>query len=482
MRLLWTGLSPSFTFLTILAAITVFHEGALARPAPDDDADLLDGGVVLGNRGAGEHSWCKTWEAALARRASSRSAATASPSPSPSSTTPTPSARPTFKANPPLSLQSARANPPLSFQTIRASTYITIQTATTVVPPNGTPQSGPSNIRNSMPMNAKRSKHSAGDTARSLLRRLLKRITGRDFDNSVKPPNPCRDPNPVFPDEGNPNEVKGCNQDIMNPDNSCPRKPQNTGDNNDVDCASFCEVRREYFYGREQRFHPAQEIFPYPDAPRISVTKGESVTITLGFSMDFAINLFILAFGNGMQMSKSWTWVNTRSFISPDWNTIYPYCGFYTFLPKMVRSCGTLTKWPRQTIASMGGVTQLCSYSMPPESFQNVCVEVPWLNPSGEPEGVLMIGNIYVVCVSRQFYRRGYELTLGCVIVKTVCGNEKTLAPPCSQDKKYLLPGVMDPAIAEFNMSDPQTVAFLAAQYGGPLADEVNNAGKPRTS
>ncbi|KAK6341420.1 hypothetical protein TWF696_008496 [Orbilia brochopaga] len=472
MRLLWKLFDPLFAFLTIMALLNVFSERVLAAPPPPPDPppppsdttgdlDILNGGIVLGNRGLAAHSWCKTWKAALAEYSASVRAVASSKSVASRLATASPKPTRVSALRPPLLTPTALALPPVKIP------------PSVVVPRMESP--GTNNLRRrhnetrrhidqQMKIRkileeayAPRYTHAPApapntswpfDNQPGMIQNIVKKILGRDADTQVKAPNPCRDPNPVFPDEGPPSQVSGCNQDIMTPDATCPRKPENKGDFDDVDCASYCEVRREYFYGREQRFHPAQEIWPYPDAPRISVTKGESVTISLGFSMDTGITVIPigLGLGTGMQMGKAWTWSNARSYISPDWNTLWPYCGFFTFIPKMVRSCGTLTKWPRQTIYTGKGVVQMCSYSMPSESIQNFCIDMPWLNTQDEVEGVV-------------------------TLVKTTCGNEKVLAPVCVQDKKYLLPGVMDPALNQFNMTDAETVAFLATMYGGPLAE-----------
>ncbi|KAF3914575.1 hypothetical protein ABW21_db0204258 [Orbilia brochopaga] len=437
MRHLQRPVNPFFILIAIITFIGTFGERVLARPnpaaAPADstgDLDILNGGVVLGNRGLAAHSWCKTWQAALDEYQSSKSAASASsvsavsassmaavsassmaaasassvaaaaasasarPRPSP---TRRGSGRPTASPLPRINITPTNlvAVPPLNFgPDVQPVGRVQGRGQPSGSQPKMKVRSTLEKILDryadtpEVARNSSLPSHQQYGVFQNIMRKILRR------DDNAKPANPCRDENPSFPDEGPPNEVLGCNQDIMTADQTCPRKWQNSGGPDDTTCSSFCEVRREYFYGREQRFHPAQEIWPYPDAPRISVTKGESVTITLGFSMDMALNIIplSLALGTGMQMSKSWTWSNARSYISPDWNTIYPYCAFFTFIPKMVRSCGTLSRWPRQTIATMAGVTPMCAYGLTPENTQNLCVEVPWLNSNDEVEGVITLG------------------------------------------------------------------------------------------
>ncbi|KAF3192685.1 hypothetical protein TWF788_000290 [Orbilia oligospora] len=250
----------------------------------------------------------------------------------------------------------------------------------------------------------------------------------------IQPSNPCRHPNPIFPDEGPPSHVEGCNQDPLDPAGFCPRKAENT------DCTYFCEERRDYFYGKEQRWLPAQEIFPYPDAPPVTIGKGEMISLGVGIDYRFQITLPVLSVGLGVTLQKSWTWTNTRAYSAPKWDVLYPYCAFFTFVPKMVRSCGTVSKWPKRVLwQPMGAYTEVCNFGREPETIKDACVEFPWRNAKDEVEGVLML-------------------------VKVECGNEQTLAPPCQQDKKFLLNGVMDETLNHWNMSDPETQRWLKSQ------------------
>ncbi|KAK6348098.1 hypothetical protein TWF718_005913 [Orbilia javanica] len=251
----------------------------------------------------------------------------------------------------------------------------------------------------------------------------------------VQPSNPCRHPNPIFPDEGPPSLVEGCNQDPLNPETGiCPHKEPNEH------CTYFCEERREYFYGKEQRWLPAQEIFPYPDAPTVTIGKGEMISLAIGIDYRFQISLPVLSVGLGLVLQKSWTWTNTRAYSAPKWDVLHPYCAFFTFVPKMVRSCGTVTKWPKYTVLQpMGAFTELCYWAKEPSTIKDACIEFPWRNAKDEVEGILML-------------------------VKVECGNEQTLAPPCQQDKKYLLNGVMDETLNHWNMSDPETQRWLQSQ------------------
>ncbi|KAK6532570.1 hypothetical protein TWF281_006754 [Arthrobotrys megalospora] len=261
----------------------------------------------------------------------------------------------------------------------------------------------------------------------SVFERFVKRQT-------IQPENPCRHPNPIFPDEGGPSHIEGCNQDPLAPEGFCPHKAPND------DCAYYCEERRDYFYGKEQRWLPAQEIFPYPDAPTVSVGKGEMISLGVALDFRFQIAIPIISVGLGVTLSKSWTWTNTRTYSAPSWEVLHPYCAFFTFVPKMVRSCGTVTRWSKWTVLQpMGGFTQLCDWKATPETFKDACFEFPWRNAKDEVEGVLML-------------------------VKVECGNEQTLAPPCQQDKKYLLNGVMDETLVHWNMSDPETLRWLRSQ------------------
>ncbi|KAF3912787.1 hypothetical protein ABW20_dc0109565 [Dactylellina cionopaga] len=207
------------------------------------------------------------------------------------------------------------------------------------------------------------------------------------FRRQVPPSNPCHHPNPVFPDEGGPNRVEGCNADPLAPDGSCPHKDRNP------DCAYYCEERREYFYGKEERWQPAQEVFPYPDAPLISISKGETLSIGRTMSANMGIDTILLSLGASSAFTTTWSWTNARTFTAPRWDIIFPYCAFFTFLPKMVKSCGTLSKWRNQMIVGpMGAANEICNWDESPETTKDVCAEFPWTNEKGEMEGVLMLG------------------------------------------------------------------------------------------
>ncbi|EPS38133.1 hypothetical protein H072_8127 [Dactylellina haptotyla CBS 200.50] len=260
-----------------------------------------------------------------------------------------------------------------------------------------------------------------------LVKKLFKRQT-------IAPSNPCRHPNPIFPDEGPPSSVGGCNADPMAPDGSCPHKDSNK------DCAYYCEVRREYFYGKEQRWMPAQEIFPYPDAPRVTVTKGEMVSVAVTMDFGLGIDIIFIGIATGIHFTRSWSWINSRTYMAPTWDIMYPYCGYFTFIPKMVRSCGSVSIWPKTTLLGpMGAGMEVCDWSSAPRTYGNICVEMPWRNANDEVEGTL-------------------------IIVKVECGNEQVLAPPCEQDKKYLLPGVIDKTLVNWNMSNAETQRWLQYQ------------------
>ncbi|KAF3937890.1 hypothetical protein ABW19_dt0208799 [Dactylella cylindrospora] len=248
---------------------------------------------------------------------------------------------------------------------------------------------------------------------------------------TIAPADPCRHPNPVFPDEGGPSEVWGCNSHPLAADGTCPFVGDKVG--KDASCASYCEVRREYYYGKEERWLPADEIFPYPDSPEVVVTEGEALTVgwivDFGFSLDFGI----VSGKVGAAKIETTTYMTTRMFRQPPWNEMAPYCGFFTFLPKMVRSCGTISKWEKVPIAtpgSLGGaIVEICDTTKPPTSYGNMCTEFPWLNSEGKVEGAT-------------------------IVAKVVCGDEQTLAPACAQDKKYRLKGVVNEALVRYHPSD----------------------------
>ncbi|KAK6501439.1 hypothetical protein TWF481_009277 [Arthrobotrys musiformis] len=374
---------PITTLTAILALTIVSSPSVYGAPVPDDDAPQ-----IIGNPGLSAHSWCAANREEVFR----------------------------------IDMEQDEKKSSIAIP-VDTGIY-TMPDKDTGVKPEPNPIAGWQYRGHPGSVNAKLKE-------RSFLSNVFEKFVKRQ---TIQPANPCRHPNPIFPDEGPPSHVDGCNQDPLSPEGFCPHKERNE------ECTYWCEERRDYFYGKEQRWLPAQEIFPYPDAPLVTVGKGEMISLAIGIDYRFQISLPVLSVGLGVTLSKSWTWTNTRSWSAPKWDVLHPYCAFFTFVPKMVRSCGTVSKWPKWTVLQpMGGFTQLCDWSEKPETIKDACVEFPWRNAKDEVEGILML-------------------------VKVECGNEQTLAPPCQQDKKYLLPGVMDETLVSWNMSDPETRRWLDSQ------------------
>ncbi|KAF3913020.1 hypothetical protein ABW21_db0203012 [Orbilia brochopaga] len=224
----------------------------------------------------------------------------------------------------------------------------------------------------------------------------------------VKRSDPCDQADPDFDSQ----PIFSCNKHPLDR-GACPLQGVNT------DCAAWCEVSRRFFYGMEQPYS-AEIITIGNGAPTHSLTEGFSVS--WGLSFDIGLGLAdpegVLSGALGFSLSKTVTYSLTQSF-QADPDKMNGYCGYFTFIPKMVESCGTLTQYEYVTIGDVRSVTtDRCSH-LPLGTTENVCITHPFKNEDGKTDGVT-------------------------VVALTLCDNEHLLAPMKFQHKTYQLPGVAD--------------------------------------
>ncbi|KAK6358929.1 hypothetical protein TWF696_000103 [Orbilia brochopaga] len=225
----------------------------------------------------------------------------------------------------------------------------------------------------------------------------------------VKRGNPCEQSAPNF----NGQSIWGCNRHPLGPGGICPFQGQNK------DCASWCEVRRRFFYGME-RPYSAEVITSGNGAPVRTLTKGYSVSWGLSFDVGLGLSApdGIFSGSLGLSLSRTVTYtVEEGSQADP--KDMHGFCGYFTFIPKMVESCGSLTKWRRQTVNGNHFSFDKCDGRASTGTTGNVCITHPFKRPDGKPDGLTIV-----------------------VLIR--CWNHHLLAPMRLQNIDYRRPGVAD--------------------------------------
>ncbi|KAJ6257240.1 hypothetical protein Dda_8128 [Drechslerella dactyloides] len=219
--------------------------------------------------------------------------------------------------------------------------------------------------------------------------------------------NPCEQGAPNF----NGQSIWGCNRHPLGPNGICPFQGQNK------DCASWCEVRRRFFYGME-RPYSAEVITNGPGSPVRTLTKGYSVSWGLSFDVGLGLSapdgIFSGGLGFGLSRTVTYT-VEEGSQVDP--KDMKGFCGYFTFIPKMVESCGSLTKWKRQTFNGNHFNFQKCDARGSLGTTGNVCVTHPFKRGDGKADGLTIVVLIH-------------------------CRNHHLLAPMKFQNVDYRKPGV----------------------------------------
>ncbi|RDL39662.1 uncharacterized protein BP5553_04002 [Venustampulla echinocandica] len=201
----------------------------------------------------------------------------------------------------------------------------------------------------------------------------------------------------------------------------CPRKVEVKEDGtcpmhwNEEDlprCAGYCEVRLSYSYGREQPFDTSR-----CGQGDCGLSAETSATVTKSFSFTLGIESQA---GLAVSLGATWGWSESKGTTTglsrekPDKNK--DNCGYWTFVPYYVSSCGTLTHGDLKT-RSVGGPRNSCENVV---TTHNVCTTSLWKNKDGNIGGVP-------------------------IFVATECKTQKPL-PFCKQDPIFLKQGVAQDA------------------------------------
>ncbi|MCJ1278218.1 hypothetical protein MMC21_006033 [Puttea exsequens] len=190
-------------------------------------------------------------------------------------------------------------------------------------------------------------------------------------------------------------------------------------------CISYCEVRQEFYYGVEQ---PLDN--PYCHGP-LTCTVGSNKATTYTFNSNVNVKwLEALGLGitGGFSSASSTTDVRSTSVKLDEGK-----CGYFTFLPILHGSCGTVSEGKQLDVP----INHCINY----QSTGNVCTQQPYRSS----DGTLVLGDT--------------------VFVKTDCGTRERLPL-----------GEQDPAYQHDGVAAPQSVyTTFADAYDCVLSDECQH-------
>ncbi|TGO64028.1 hypothetical protein BCON_0009g00370 [Botryotinia convoluta] len=170
--------------------------------------------------------------------------------------------------------------------------------------------------------------------------------------------------------------------------NAIPNVPGKQG------CTGYCEIKLTAGYGQEVPIMDGS----CQSGTTCSVSQGQSVTVTNGYSINIGTGL-----GTGKEISKmltqgfnigaSYSWsqsigyTTTETFSKTlDGKT----CGYWTFIPYLMTSCGTLTTAPTgYTPSGFSNPWPYCSKSGYKDTG-NWCNTTPYKDSNGHAEGKVL--------------------------------------------------------------------------------------------
>ncbi|KAF2205692.1 hypothetical protein GQ43DRAFT_467956 [Delitschia confertaspora ATCC 74209] len=204
-------------------------------------------------------------------------------------------------------------------------------------------------------------------------------------------------------------------------------------------CTGYCEVRITMSYGQEVPFSSST----CPELTTCRVDKAESVTITNTYTINVGITggvgkrdetssnpaLSLLPREEGAESilkasfdvgasyswSKAVSYGTTRSYLK---ELSANQCGYWTFVPFIMESCGTLTTASRKEMAAGYYMSNRAPYCDKDElkDTENWCNKTPYQDENGQADGRV-------------------------IFVKVDCGTN-ALLPMDQQDEVYKYPGV----------------------------------------
>ncbi|KAF3914578.1 hypothetical protein ABW21_db0204809 [Orbilia brochopaga] len=212
----------------------------------------------------------------------------------------------------------------------------------------------------------------------------------KSFETTIGAADPCNALHPI------PNDTAiYCTSNPLADDGKCSLEPQNT------DCASFCEVRRRYFWGKEVPLKASWFNSSNPAMPK-SLQLGNrrfiiTPAIAISFKCEYALSVFRQSL-ESLHVEYIYDYNRDESMPEVEASDIQPNCGYFTFIPILTESCGSITRWGRlMQFSSDGNQTEEseCFISGSSETFENQCVTYPQLQENGNPSGYTTVGKLH---------------------------------------------------------------------------------------
>ena len=168
--------------------------------------------------------------------------------------------------------------------------------------------------------------------------------------------------------------------------------------NTQTNCTSYCEQEVQWYYGREVPYSgtrcEANSTCTFANTFGVSVTN--TWTFEAGIDLGAGGDDDKAAFNLGASYSFSKTVSTSQTLTQGRPSSTMAYCGYWTFVPFYVASCGTMSRTPSgpvspglHVVESLFCRTDLAAY----KTKNNVCNNTPYKNADGKAGGV----NVFVL-------------------------------------------------------------------------------------
>ncbi|KAM0804461.1 hypothetical protein BDR22DRAFT_885714 [Usnea florida] len=156
-------------------------------------------------------------------------------------------------------------------------------------------------------------------------------------------------------------------------------------------CVSYCEAKVEWFFGPEVPYSETQ----CQANSTCTFATAQSITVTNTYELNFGFTLggggdegdLSAAFNLGASYSYSKSVGTTRTITQPRPSNSLQYCGYWTFLPYYITSCGTTSTTPIQIRNGLHYDPQTCTTSKYTTN-DNTCNNTPYTDSDGKADGV----------------------------------------------------------------------------------------------
>ncbi|KAK6543661.1 hypothetical protein TWF694_000401 [Orbilia ellipsospora] len=198
---------------------------------------------------------------------------------------------------------------------------------------------------------------------------------------------PCRIENPTA------NTSFNCTTYPMDENGICPMDL----DKVHYDCASFCEVRRQYLWGKEVRINGV-DINYQEGVRRIVVKKGavffDSGRIGINPQLKYPYEVISDYIGHEFNRDTKLDYSLESNKPTAYPGEIAPWCGYFAFIPLIGESCGTMSRWKVADLVNDSNTTSLvaCDMDARGDTWLNQCVQYPHLKANGNPSGETIVG------------------------------------------------------------------------------------------